>query len=259
MNIPNITLNLLRPTTEVIKPKPGQNLVRTAPVFAKGAINGETFIETLENFEDNTPPALNHNRAQADKPKKSPPRRIRRVPDNGDDSSSEDSDSSSGDSDSTSKDSDSSSSDSDSSSSGSDNVAAPAAIIKRPNKEAPRADISQFWTIIQELNWTNRSDMVINQTFVQDKINAWSDMQKNTIRHYYPILMADVLALFNECGVFEARQIQSINTQKAIISHFIGLGEEWYNNCIQFSDFVSIIIDMGDYQDLNSLLNNVVN
>jgi len=235
-NIPNIQINLLRSTGEILLPKKGQLFSKNLPVF----YGPDREAPPKENLAADVEPDP--------------------VDDPNSDSESE------------------TNSDSSSSPKQSPKLKKPVNLVQRLAQQPPdqavyeqpvnddddqllnnddTGTIQQFWVIIQGLNWTNLSDMPINKNFIQQKVNGWSILQKNIVQMYYPSLFNDLMNSLENYGVFESRKITDIKTKETIVSHFIGLGEEWYSNCMEMSDFVSIIINMEDYQDLHSILQSI--
>lgn len=123
-------------------------------------------------------------------------------------------------------------------------------IIDEPEIRQPvEPTIEAFWNLIDRIGWVNRSDLVMNETFVQNTIRQWGQNDVVIFKTFYSDLLSSAVdTLRNKFPDYD------INTITEIASHFIALGKDWHAQVVEFSEFASIIITMQDYQNFHAVV-----
>lgn len=112
----------------------------------------------------------------------------------------------------------------------------------------------QFWECIRTLNWCNVSDGEIVTADVMKIINKWPAQRRvKFVETYDTMFTAGKLQMTDD---IKTLGIEDDNIIDSIVSHVIGLGVDWFDNCCKGSGLLDFIVH-GEHQNLHDVVNNI--
>ncbi len=136
----------------------------------------------------------------------------------------------------------------------SDPVAQPIRRVAPVVEQANGFTDEQFWDCIRTLNWCNMSDGEIVTADILKIINKWPAQRRvKFIETYDTMFTAGKLQMTDD---IKALGIEDDSVVDSIVSHVIGLGVEWFDNCCKGSGLLDFIVH-GEHQNLHEVINEV--
>jgi hypothetical protein len=107
-----------------------------------------------------------------------------------------------------------------------------------------------FWNMIAQIQWANKSDMVVNLTTIKNSLEFEENLGvfKEIFAENMQLIIASIEEKFIAQGIVEEK------TQRAIASHFIALGRDWFDQACSGSVLIDFIISAEEYQDFASII-----
>lgn len=106
-----------------------------------------------------------------------------------------------------------------------------------------------FESFINSLNWVHKTDGEINKHSIIRKLKGCTNDQLRAISEVYSNKLTRGLTFID---IFYDGVYKKEDTN-AIISHFIAMGEDWYNQFISGSEMALFIIQMNEYQNFDKI------
>jgi len=111
-------------------------------------------------------------------------------------------------------------------------------------KETPYISDSDFWKLVQRLNWVDKSDRICNKY----NMRGISKPQRVILQNEFSCRMGDLSDSLDNISAFSNL---SLSVQCDVINHIIAKGKDFYIACVTDCSWAEFIIEGKEYQKIS--------